>query len=1553
MTESNPNIQVLCIESQKKDQEFLKKLFSKFTKISCELRFYRSVKEALADPSNLEFQLCLISEDQLAELPRLINLVPTSPFLVLGTEANTDRIPEALAAGASNYLLKSSQMGFELEKSLMFCQRQLQLSKKLELTERQNQTLFKVMPESMVITRQDNGHIVSVNDTFTEVFGYRLEDCIGKTSIEIGLWDDLRDRESIFVDLPNNGEVRDLEIRLKRKDNHTIPCHISFSTYQYMGTDYLMSVIVSQEKAENQRRELELEKERFRTLVESAPDLFFYTRDFNAINYVCPQVYRHLGYTEEEVLKLSYHHFLTEKSKSEFAKIQFPEFMKKGESKVLSPFELVHKSGKVKQYELYLIPVKNKETGWVEFIQGIARDISDELETFEMLKLSNQRNLEALEELKAHQYAIDQHNMVVITDLDGKVKFANDNFCKTSGYSRKELIGSSTRILNSGLHDDAFFAHLWNTVLDGNVWKGNVCNRHKDGHLYWLSTTIIPRKDQNGEVYEFIALRTDISELKEAEKALKTSQENLANILNSNPHEIWSVDREFKLLTLNPNFRNNFAQHFNHDLKIGQLMTEIPGFPDEIAILWKDRYSKAFTGESHSYQDHYHHPISGKLKHLLVSIYPTLSEDGTIVGANVFSQDITERQEAKEELKVSNIRLEEAQAMAMVADWEYLPKEDILTSSNNMPQILGLADNSNLLDRKVLARFDRPHRSEIFHSLKLALYQGESTQNFWLFHTPQGKELWLECKIHPECNPDGEISRIRGVVRDVTEIIHLQKKEYQQKRIFIDLANSSSDLLRLNEINQVYDALSESIYQWFNEKVVVGSGAVTENGLETEYRMNHCIIPPKLKKAFTFLEKAASSNQVFPSVMPIIDGLRQGKVFKITEDLIYLLPFLTKETVDPIFKAFPHFELIAIGISYNNAYKGTTFVFFPEGTPDYYSDQLLEVLGNQASTVMELIEYRNELRDNALILNQALKAAGSAIFYYDLEKRRLDGDPKLYELMGASDRKGNPIHEEELTSRMSQEDIQRMLEFVYPKSEQYIDTYQFDFRFYCLDDKWRWFEDRAKIVRRDKNGKALEIVGIRTDVTERKERENQLLLLESTVTNANEGILITDARDLDGDGPYIIYANKAFERISGYTLEEVKGKSPQMLQGPDTDPLELERIAECLSQFKPVGTELINYSKEGIPYYVSISIVPVLNDQGEVTHFVALERDTTEEHRQKAELKELLMRFELATKANTVGIWDLNLADNEHLEWDDNMFRLYQRSPDNFNNRIEDWISYIHPEDRDETAKAFQSSVEQGLDDVNFRFRIRAGNQTKHIAAISKVVRDHDGNPKRIVGLNWDVTELELKRLELEQMRLNTEALINSTDDHMWSINVRFRLLSANKSYLQFLQNRSDHAFNIGDSVLNERLGENHLKRWKGLYERAFSGEQVNVQIEDQSQYGDQIFAISLYPIYNDARVITGVACYSLDVTERTHYLETIEQQNQKLKDIAWMQSHVMRAPVARILGLIALLKEENYEGQSASTQEILQFINESTEEMDQVIKDITAKTERFKLDLQ
>ena len=127
-------------------------------------------------------------------------------------------------------------------------------------------------------------------------------------------------------------------------------------------------------------------------------------------------------------------------------------------------------------------------------------------------------------------------------------------------------------------------------------------------------------------------------------------------------------------------------------------------------------------------------------------------------------------------------------------------------------------------------------------------------------------------------------------------------------------------------------------------------------------------------------------------------------------------------------------------------------------------------------------------------------------------------------------------------------------------------------------------------------------------------------LLEETVVNANDGIIITTA-DLESGGPEIIYVNEAFTRISGYEAKEVIGKTPRILQGNDTDKAVLDQLKACLSAGKPFKGELKNYTKDGDAYWLDISIVPIKDDHGEVTHFTAIERNITEQKRVQEELE--------------------------------------------------------------------------------------------------------------------------------------------------------------------------------------------------------------------------------------------------------------------------------------------------------------------------------------------
>jgi PAS domain S-box-containing protein len=122
--------------------------------------------------------------------------------------------------------------------------------------------------------------------------------------------------------------------------------------------------------------------------------------------------------------------------------------------------------------------------------------------------------------LRDRQRALDAHAIVSITDKAGRIIYANDQFCAIAGYRREELLGQSHRILKSGVHPAALYEELWATVSKGNIWQGEICNRKKDGGFYWVKSTVFPFLDEHGKPFQFIAIRTDITERKAAESEL-------------------------------------------------------------------------------------------------------------------------------------------------------------------------------------------------------------------------------------------------------------------------------------------------------------------------------------------------------------------------------------------------------------------------------------------------------------------------------------------------------------------------------------------------------------------------------------------------------------------------------------------------------------------------------------------------------------------------------------------------------------------------------------------------------------------------------------------------------------------------------------------------------------------------------------------------------------------------------------------------------------------------------------------------------------------------
>jgi PAS domain S-box-containing protein len=189
-----------------------------------------------------------------------------------------------------------------------------------------------------------------------------------------------------------------------------------------------------------------------------------------------------------------------------------------------------------------------------------------------------------------------------------------------------------------------------------------------------------------------------------------------------------------------------------------------------------------------------------------------------------------------------------------------------------------------------------------------------------------------------------------------------------------------------------------------------------------------------------------------------------------------------------------------------------------------------------------------------------------------------------------------------------------------------------------------WVRTQGRALLQD--GRVTRLVGALQDITEQHESQEQLRLLGTSIARLNDIVMITETSPLEEPGPRIVFVNDAFVRRTGYRREEVLGRSPRFLQGPNTQRAELDRIGEAMRQMKPVRAELINYKKNGEEYWLDLDMVPIADGTGQFTHFVAIERDITKRKLAVQALVNSEQRYAALFESAPVAMW---IVDTETL----------------------------------------------------------------------------------------------------------------------------------------------------------------------------------------------------------------------------------------------------------------------------------------------------------------
>ena len=393
----------------------------------------------------------------------------------------------------------------------------------------------------------------------------------------------------------------------------------------------------------------------------------------------------------------------------------------------------------------------------------------------------------ALKELADQKFALDQHAIVAMTDVQGTITYVNDKFCAISQYSRQELIGQNHRILNSGRHSREFFQQMYHTLAKGQVWRQEICNRAKDGSIYWVDTTIVPFAGEDGKPRHYMAIRADISERKRVEEA----RERLASVVESSDDAIIGKTLDGAISAWNRGAEKVFGYAASEAIGQPMLILMPPDRLDEES----DILARIRRGESVEHFETVRIRKDGRRINVSVSISPIRDSSGAVVGASKIARDITDRKRTEIRLAGQAQELSRQTEDLLRSQQELETQKLILRSvldsmveglvavdeagkfilwNPAAERIVGLGP-ANLTSEEWSAHFGlylpdtvTPFPTER-NPLLLAMHGEVGTAEMFLRNRMLAEGVWIEANASPLRDKDGAIHGGVVAFRDITQ----------------------------------------------------------------------------------------------------------------------------------------------------------------------------------------------------------------------------------------------------------------------------------------------------------------------------------------------------------------------------------------------------------------------------------------------------------------------------------------------------------------------------------------------------------------------------------------------------------------------------------------------------------------------------------------------------------------------------------------------------------------------------------------------------------------
>ena len=466
-----------------------------------------------------------------------------------------------------------------------------------------------------------------------------------------------------------------------------------------------------------------------------------------------------------------------------------------------------------------------------------------------------------------------------------------------------------------------------------------------------------------------------------------------------------------------------------------------------------------------------------------------------------------------------------------------------------------------------------------------------------------------------------------------------------------------------------------------------------------------------------------------------------------------------------------------------------------------------------------------------------------------------------------------------------------------------------EYRIIAKTGETRWVWERAMGVYAA-DGTLLSIEGFVQDIAGRKQAEAALRVSHVALKSISQGVIIT------GPDQSILSTNVPFMAITGYVESDILGHNCKFLQGPLTDPQAVEAIRVALRSHTVFDGEILNYRKDGTPFWNALTISPVFDAQGALTQFIGVTRDITARRHAEQVRRESELQLRLVIRGGDLGFWDWN-ATTGQLAVNDRWLAMLGQDPQGPMPTIDLWHSLVHPDDMPKLNRLVDEVIlnPAGRDlEVEIRARHSDGHYIWILDKASVVERAGDGSPLRVVGTHLDITARKEAEAELREIEERFRQLAENVQEVFWiSDTAKYQVFYVSPAYETIWGRTCAHLYQHPRSWLEAIHPEDRArilhaaetKQALGLY-----NETYRIHRPDGSMRWIHDRAFPVHGPNGEVQRIVGTA---EDITERRQ-LEDQLRQSQKMEAIGQLASgvaHDFNNILAAILGNVELAMED------------------------------------------